>query len=203
MHAVQSRYCKLFERPMLTSDSAMYYYDPKTLVHSTEAARTIQAGEEITIPCQYLDLIPYSTLSLTILDTNILASRAARQKSLSSFWGFKCTCSLCSATDQEVAASDARLGRIMELQRELSDWTPWSEGTPAMAEELIALYEKENLHAAKAPGHTLAAQSFNAVGNTRMARWHAEYALEAGMITVGPDQGDESSTYAPRGPSFF
>jgi hypothetical protein len=36
----------------LSLHSAMYYYDPKTLIHSTIAARTIEPGEEITIPCK-------------------------------------------------------------------------------------------------------------------------------------------------------
>jgi len=31
----------------------MYFYNPKTLVHATAAARTIEVGEEITIPCTF------------------------------------------------------------------------------------------------------------------------------------------------------
>lgn len=42
--------CRLLMK--LIGHSAMYYYDPKTLIHSTIAARTIEPGEEITIPCK-------------------------------------------------------------------------------------------------------------------------------------------------------
>lgn len=37
---------------MLTIYSAMYYYDPRTLIHRTIAAETIEPGQEITIPCK-------------------------------------------------------------------------------------------------------------------------------------------------------
>lgn len=33
-------------------NSAMYYFDPQTLIHYTQAARTINAGEEVTITCK-------------------------------------------------------------------------------------------------------------------------------------------------------
>lgn len=151
--------------------NAMYYYDPKTLIHSTEAARTIEVGEEITIPYN-----------------NILAPRSERQRSLNDYWGFKCTCSLCSGSSEEIRASDSRLERIVELQKSLADWTPWSDGTPAMAEELISLYEEERLHAAKATGHTFAALAYNAVGDSKIAEWHAEFALDAGMVNSGTDE---------------
>jgi hypothetical protein len=42
---------KDFQLKETDSVSAMYYYDPKTLVHATVAARSIEPGEEITIPC--------------------------------------------------------------------------------------------------------------------------------------------------------
>jgi len=60
-----------------------------------------------------------------------------------------------------------------------------------MAEELIALYEEEGLWAAKAAGHTLAALAYNAVGNTKVAEFHADFALEAGMVNSGTDEDAE------------
>lgn len=56
-----------------------------------------------------------------------------------------------------------------------------------MAEMLISLYEEEHLHAAKATGHTFAALAHNGVGDRKMAEWHAELALEAGMVNSGPN----------------
>ena len=54
-----------------------------------------------------------------------------------------------------------------------------------MAEELIGLYEEEGLHAAKASGHSFAALAYNAAGDTKTAQWHAEFALDAGMVNSG------------------
>jgi hypothetical protein len=106
---------------------------------------------------------------------------------LNEHWGFECSCTLCSGSESEVAASDARIEEIVELQTKLANWSPWSAGTPAMAEMLISLYEEERLYAAKATGHTFAALAYNAVGDKMMAEWHAELALEAGMVNSGPN----------------
>ena len=171
-------------------DSAMYYYNPKTLVHTTTAARTIEVGEEITIPCTFLR--PLAHTALTATDINIMQPHTERQNMLSQYWGFECSCSLCSAASHITRASDARLQKILHLQTVLADWSPWSAVTPAMAEELIALYEEEGIHAAKAAGHTLAALSYNAVGDTRVAGFHAEFALEAGMVNKGSDDDSKA-----------
>jgi len=90
-----------------------------------------------------------------------------------------------------VEASDKRLERILELQIILADYAPKSAATTAMAEELIRLYEAENLHAARATGHKLAALAYNAVGDVTAARKHAEIALQVGMISSGSDEYGE------------
>ena len=87
----------------------------------------------------------------------------------------------------DIARSDSRIQEILDLQTELANWSPWSAGTPAMAEMLISLYEEEHLHAAKATGHTFAALAYSGVGDKMMAEWHAELALEAGMVNSGPN----------------
>lgn len=117
-----------------------------------------------------------------------MQSRAERQRLLSQYYGFKCTCAHCQASESLNAASESRLEKIIELQTELSDWRPWSSGTPVMAEELIALYEEEQLYAAKAVGHSLAALAYNAVGDTKVAGFHADFALDAGMVRCIPTQ---------------
>jgi hypothetical protein len=171
-------------------DSAMYFYNPKTLIHATMAARTIEVGEEITIPCMAEVLLSFQCLTLPDTDINIMQARAERQKVLSRHWGFKCSCELCSSPDHISDASDSRLTRIEALQTDLADYSPWSStATPAMAEELIALYAEEGLYAAKAIGHTFAALAYNAVGNTKIAEWHADLALDAGVVNNGsPDE---------------
>ncbi|KAG0646390.1 N-lysine methyltransferase SMYD2 [Hyphodiscus hymeniophilus] len=153
--------------------SAMYYYDPKTLIHATQASRTIHPGEEITIP--YI---------------NILQPREDRQHFLSTSWGFTCTCSLCSSSATHTHASDARIRRIVHLQNALADWSGESIGTPGTAEKLIDLYEEEGIHAAKGTGHMFAALAYNAVGDTAMAKEHAEGALVAGLVNNGHANGE-------------
>lgn len=105
---------------------------------------------------------------------------------MSAVWGFKCTCNLCSGTEIEVEASDERLKRILELQTILADISG-SAATTSAAEELILLYEEEHLHAARATGHKLAALAYNAVGDVKTARRHAEIALEVGIVSSGLD----------------
>ena len=157
--------------------NAMYYYDPKTLVHATQASRRIEIGEEITIP--YI---------------NILQFRDQRQAALSNYWGFKCSCKLCSSEAAHMHTSDTRIQRIIHLQNALADWSGQSMGSPSTAEKLIDLYEEEGIHAAKGTGHMFAALAYNAVGNVSMAREHAAKALEAGLVNNGhgSGEGDES-----------
>lgn len=72
------------------------------------------------------------------------------------------------------------------------DWSARSQGTPAQAEELILLYEKEGIHAAAGTAHMLAALAYNAVGTTSLAKWHAKLATKAGLIYTG--SGDVNAT---------
>ncbi len=60
-----------------------------------------------------------------------------------------------------------------------------------MAEELLNLYEMEQAHSAKGPGHMFAAFAYNAVGDFSMAKRHARFALEAGLMTAGLEETDE------------
>jgi len=60
-----------------------------------------------------------------------------------------------------------------------------------MAEELLTLYEKENIHAALGMGHMFAALAHNAVGDVSRAKRHARLALQAGMVSNGSGRGDE------------
>lgn len=59
-----------------------------------------------------------------------------------------------------------------------------------MAEELLGLYKKEQLHAALGTGHMFAAQRYNAVGNAKMAAWHAKKAVDAGIVGSEDEEGD-------------
>lgn len=181
--------------------SSMYYHNTDTLVHATYASRTIQPGEEITITCKHHRSIRISWLTST--DTNILEPRASRQEALSQTWGFECTCTLCKAPRASVLKSDSRIYRIKELQGFLADWSEDSIGSSSMAEELLALYEEEEVHAALGTGHMFAALAYNAAGEAKGAKKHAKLAIEAGMVNSGAVDGDREEMEAllrdPRG----
>ncbi|TVY40909.1 SET domain-containing protein [Lachnellula occidentalis] len=165
--------------------NAMYYHNVSTLIHATHASRTIHPGEEITIT--YI---------------NLLQTRSQRQELLSSIWGFTCTCRLCTSPNAHL--SDTHVSQILSLQNTLVDPSsssphthtyntktlliPSSQATPEMAEQLLALYAEEHLHAALGTGHLLAAQVYNGVGDAQMAVWHAKKAVVLGIVgSVDPE----------------
>jgi len=100
-------------------------------------------------------------------------------------WGFQCTCSLCSSEPSRLQESEVRIQRVVELQNALADWSPGSEDAISMAEELILLYEHENIHAAICTGHMFAALAYNAVGDVEGAKRHAVLGIENGLVTSG------------------
>lgn len=67
-----------------------------------------------------------------------------------------------------------------------------------MAEELLSVYEEEEVHAAKGLGHMLAALAYNAEGDISMAKKHARFALEGGVVTDGSREKDEDDLRALR-----
>ncbi|KAE8442053.1 hypothetical protein EG329_003910 [Mollisiaceae sp. DMI_Dod_QoI] len=159
--------------------NTLYYHDTSSLIHATYASRTILPGEEITITY-----------------TNILQPRSERRSVLKQSWGFHCQCSLCSRSDSDIEESDARIKKISDLQTHLSDWTSNSIATPAMAEQLLELYDQEGVHAAKGLGHMLAALTYNAAGDVSQAKKHARLAIEAGVVTDGSRETDENDMEA-------
>jgi hypothetical protein len=64
-------------------------------------------------------------------------------------WGFKCSCSICSASPQEIAASDARRERLFEIHQTLTSATQEAslprERVDAIVREASALIELEGL----------------------------------------------------------
>lgn len=138
----------------------------------------------------YLTFFPGHPELTRKTDINLLETRAARHELLS-VWGFTCTCSLCSTTSFKNEASEARIARILSLQEILADWSPSSAATPQKAEQLIKLYEKERLWAAKGTGHMFAALAYNALGEEEgseawnKAVYHARMSVEVGTLASG------------------
>lgn len=141
--------------------NAAYFTDPETLVHYVHAVTTITPGTEITIT--YIDPLEH---------------RRKRLDALSSFWGFNCSCSLCSMHPSLTNASDSRLRQVAKIHEE--------ETAPLYAAEaLISLYEQERLHIHKADAYQFAALAACAEGQRWKTIQYARLAVELGMLHNG------------------
>jgi hypothetical protein len=164
------------EIAMLNHDcraNAAYFWDEETLTHYVHAMRTIQPGEEITI--SYIDSEKNSAHRLRRLERN---------------WGFKCSCSACTAHPTLVAESDARLQQITELIEKLNDWTPNSSATPEMAEAVISMYDQERLWAYQATAYKHAAEAYSSFGKKYEAIKYARLAAEFAILDKGFNDRD-------------
>ncbi|KAI1136506.1 SET domain-containing protein [Hypoxylon sp. FL0543] len=147
------------------------HYRISNMTHTTVAARDIAPGEELSI--SYIELML------------IREERRSRLRS----WGFECACSHCSMSDEDVAASDARLRRIEELETALENFNE-TIVTAETGAELVELYEKERLDIYLGQVYTRAALNFALFGEEEKARRYALAAVEAVERESGPDAGD-------------
>ncbi|ORY59243.1 uncharacterized protein BCR38DRAFT_351933 [Pseudomassariella vexata] len=153
--------------------NADYHFDVTTLTQHIHAVRPIAAGEEITI--SYVDPI---------------LPREVRRKRLETSWHFPCSCSLCMQNEHQTNASDARIWQILELRRQLRDYTPGSAATPAMGELMVSLYEQERLYSSMYEAYTYAALEYNGVGEPWLATKYARLAVQHGLAAGGPEDQD-------------
>ncbi len=121
------------------------------------------------------DIAPGEELTVTYIDAMI--PRAERQQRLRE-WGFNCTCPHCRATEAEGAASDARLQKIIELEKKLDDFSDMSV-TAETGAQVVALYEEERLDLYLGHVYTRAALNFALFGETEKAQKYAEFAVGA------------------------
>ncbi|KAI1469302.1 SET domain-containing protein [Daldinia caldariorum] len=147
------------------------HYRISNMTHTTVAARDIEPGQELSI--SYIELI---------------LSREERRSRLRK-WGFECTCSHCRMSDDEAAASDARLQRIEELESALENFNE-AIVTAETGAQLADLYEKERLDVYLGPVYTRAALNFALFGEEAKAREYALAAVEAVERESGPDAAD-------------
>ncbi|KAH9906774.1 hypothetical protein F4778DRAFT_723317 [Xylariomycetidae sp. FL2044] len=147
------------------------HYRLNNITHTTVAVRDIRAGDELSI--SYID---------------VLQTREKRQYRLSK-WGFNCTCSQCSLPANETRASDARIGAIEKLKKDMENFneTVVSAETGAV---LVALYEEERLHSYLGHAYTRAALNYALFGEYEKAQEYARTAVEALQREFGPDHGD-------------
>ncbi len=147
------------------------YYRIKNITHTAVAVRDIHPGEELTV--SYIDT---------------MAPRAERQKKLRQ-WGFNCSCSQCSLSEEGVAASDERLRKIAEVEADLNDFTSPTV-TAETGTRLVELYEAERLDIYLARAYTMAALNYALFGEVEKARIYAAKAAEASEREWGPASTD-------------
>ncbi|KAI8958061.1 SET domain-containing protein [Daldinia sp. FL1419] len=104
-------------------------FTPSSLAVSIVALRDIEPGEEITIT--------YVPLGKTTDERH-----AALKK-----WGFECTCSLCTGSKTEIAASDYRRQKIKALRQEVMKAVEVWDGSRAvkLTHEVLKLMMEEDL----------------------------------------------------------
>ncbi|KAL2174049.1 uncharacterized protein P884DRAFT_302838 [Thermothelomyces heterothallicus CBS 202.75] len=140
--------------------NAFINFSQRTLAMTVWAARHIEPGEEITIT--------YTSAGLTSEE---------RRESLKHIWGFKCQCSLCTASPDVIQASDARRGEIRSLQTKVLQLAQKGEFHKAVeaAECLFALVEEEGLTELMGGMYEVPARLYYHVGNLDKA---LEYTLK-------------------------
>lgn len=119
-----------------------------------------------------------------------IRTRARRQEKLSSVWGFRCGCSLCTQRSDQAAASDERIRQIKRIRRQLENYEAGSSATPQMADLMVSLYEQERLSGSIYEAYTFAAIEWNGVGEPWQAVRYARLAIEAGLASAGPKDRD-------------
>ncbi|KAI2462972.1 SET domain-containing protein [Annulohypoxylon bovei var. microspora] len=147
------------------------HYRITNMTHTTVAARDISPGEELSI--SYIEL---------------MLSREERRSRLRR-WGFECSCAHCSMSDEDAAASDARLQRIEELETALENFNE-TIVTAETGAQIAELYEKEKLDIYLGQVYTRAALNFALFGEEAKARRYALAAVEAVEMESGSDAGD-------------
>ena len=71
------------------------------------------------------------------------------------------------------------------LQAQLNDWSSESPASPAMAQQLLALYRSEGLEGFMDMAYGFAALAYSAVGDASKAIMYAEKAREAILMKDG------------------
>ncbi|GAB1318014.1 hypothetical protein MFIFM68171_08224 [Madurella fahalii] len=140
--------------------NAFIHFSETTLAMTVWTAEDIEPGEEITIT--------YSAAGMPSKE---------RREILERIWGFKCQCSLCTASPEALNASDARRTQIPLLQEEVVKLAQKGEFEKALeeAETLFKIVEEEGLTDQMGGMYEVPARLYYHVGNLEKA---LEYTLK-------------------------
>lgn len=155
--------------------NAQYVIDSEMLTHTVHTTRRVGEGEE-----------------LGIAYTSPMEKAEVRQGKMREGFGFVCQCARCMDSER----SDKVLDTIHSLEAHLNDWTPSSLASPAMADQLIELYQQEGLQGFLDVPFGHRALAANALGDLEGARMWAERARREvvgkdgkGAVAVGVWEG--------------
>jgi hypothetical protein len=126
---------------------------------------------------------------LTKFDSTVM-TRQKRLDRLDESWHFPCSCSLCTQDHHQTSESDARILQIKEIRRQLRNWEPGSQATPAMAELMVSLYQQERLWSVIYEAYTYAAIEHNGAGEPWVAVKYARLAIQHGLAAAGSKDSD-------------
>jgi hypothetical protein len=165
----------------------MYSIENNDLLHNLRVSRMILPGEEISLSCKLPTLLTLHNTSPNVTPTDLAPNmRSAERKiRMQSQWGFNCSCSLCTAPEHVVRASDERLALMEQIETELNDLSWNRTADVATAELLISLHEQERLDGVIGDAYMYAAFENAYLGNKRTVQKWAALAVEHMAIWRG------------------
>ncbi|KAI0376022.1 SET domain-containing protein [Hypomontagnella monticulosa] len=142
--------------------NAFIRFTPSSLAVSIVALRDIEVGEELSIT--------YVPLGKT---------REERQEALQK-WGFNCTCSLCTASKSEIAASDYRRTKIKTLRQEVMDAVEAWDGRKAvrLTLEVLELMQEEELAPLYSSQYEIIARLYWKAGDIKTGIKYAQMSID-------------------------
>lgn len=122
--------------------------------------------------------LTHSVWLTRIVDIQLGLKWDDRQRALSNRWGFKCTCSLCSASDKQIRKSDARRDRINELRDLALDQVNKQKYRKSLNHhlEIVKLVKEEGLFSHLGESYWVMARLYSALQDRRNTIKYAQMA---------------------------
>ncbi|KAL7620593.1 hypothetical protein AAE478_009588 [Parahypoxylon ruwenzoriense] len=148
-----------------------------------------KAADQLSDPDRLLQLARSSAFSADIVEdllrTNAFSynfagkPREERRTALQK-WGFNCTCSLCTASKTEIAASDYRRAKMKALREEVMKAVEAWDGTKAvkLTHEVLELMHAEELAPLYAGQYEIMARLYWKAKDTKTATKYAQMSLD-------------------------
>ncbi|KAI0107952.1 SET domain-containing protein [Hypoxylon sp. NC0597] len=155
--------------------NVFWRWSVRTLTVEVIAMRDIEIGEVINTP-----------------DVPLGLSYEDRKEDLKN-WGFSCTCSLCTSSKSEKAASDKRRARLQHIYHELNEGATGKAELTAdtiygLADEMESLVREEGLEAQLLVHYGAVARAYMRVGKLEAARKYVELCEDLWVRYAGEEE---------------